>query len=62
MLTKDEIKNLDRANLDKEISQAHQDLFQLKAKISNQSSKETHKSKQLKRHIARLETAKNQLQ
>jgi len=57
-MTFDEIKSMDKAALDKELAKSRQELLKMKLQTGDQSSKETHKVKELRKHIARMETAK----
>lgn len=54
----EEISSLDAASLSKELAKARQELLKMKLHTGDQSSKETHKLKELRKHIARMETAK----
>lgn len=58
MMTFEEISSLDLANLNKELTKSRQELLRMKLQTGEQSSKETHKLKELRKHIARMETAK----
>jgi ribosomal protein L29 len=59
MMTFEEISALDLASLNKELAKSHQELLKMKLHTGDQSSKETHKLKELRKHIARMETAKH---
>lgn len=54
-----EISSLDSAALSKELAKSRQELLKMKLSTGDQSSKETHKLKELRKHIARMETAKH---
>ncbi len=58
MTTYQEISQLDSATLDKDLAKARQELLKMKLLTGDQSSKETHKLRELRKHIARMETAK----
>jgi len=58
MTTFQEISSLDSSALGKELAKARQELLKMRLSTGNQSSKETHKLKELRKHIARMETAK----
>lgn len=53
-----EIHNLSAADLSKELSKSQAELLKAKLKTSSKESKETHKLKSLRKHIARLKTVK----
>lgn len=56
-----EIRNLGAAELNKELAKSQQEMLKLKLKTISRESKETHKLSELRKHIARLQTIKNQL-
>lgn len=53
-----EIRNLSAADLNKELSKSQAELVKSKLKTISKESKETHKVKSLRKHVARLQTAK----
>jgi len=61
MMTIAEIRQMDAGQLAKEITKEKQELLKLKLQTSAAQSKETHKLKELRRHIARMQTVKTEL-
>lgn len=62
MMTKDEMKGLDAAAIDKELAKSRQELLKTKLQTVDQTSKETHLLKAHRKQIARLETLKGSKQ
>ena len=60
-MTTAEIRQMDVAQLSKEITKEKQELLKMKLQTGSAQSKETHKLKDLRRHIARMQTIKNEL-
>ena len=61
MLTLEEIRQMDLAQLNKEVLKLKQELLKMKLSTSAAQSKETHKLKELRRQIAWIETVKTEL-
>ena len=59
MLTPEEIKKIDPAELHKELQKARHELVKVKMKLIDQSSKEIHKLREIKRYIAQIQTFQN---
>lgn len=59
-MTIEEMRKMSSAELDKEIAKLKMDLLKSKLQTSSQNSKETHLLRQLRQHIARLQTVKNE--
>jgi ribosomal protein L29 len=55
-----EMRKMSVADLDKEIAKSKMELLKTKLQTSSQNSKATHLLKQLRQHIARLQTAKKE--
>lgn len=56
-----DIKQMDIAELTKEIAKLKQELLKMKLQTGTAQSKETHKLKELRKTIARMQTVKNEL-
>ncbi len=61
MTTIEEIKQMDLNQLGREITKEKQELLKLKLQTGAAQSKETHKLKGLRRHIARMQTIRTSL-
>ncbi|MBD3270874.1 50S ribosomal protein L29 [Candidatus Peregrinibacteria bacterium] len=60
MLTTQELRKLDKNDLEKEISKAQNELAKVKIQVVDQNLNQSHKIKQLKRFIARAKTIGNE--
>lgn len=60
-MTTAEIRQMDREQLTKEIAKQKQEYHKLKLQTGSAQSKETHKLKEIRRHIARMQTIKDEL-
>ena len=56
-----DIKQMDLADLSKEIAKQKQELLKMKLQTGTAQSKETHKLKELRKLIARMQTVKKEL-
>jgi len=57
MLTLEEIKKTGSPEIARELSKSRHEMIKIKLKLIDQSSKEIHKYKLLKKYIAQLETS-----
>lgn len=60
MVTKDELKKMKAADLDKEIAELTTERLRLRLAVSTRQSAETDKLKKMRKNIARAKTLKHQ--
>lgn len=59
-MTTSEIRQLSDKELNQELNQALQKLLVIKMNVEENASKENHKIRSLKRHVARIKTVQNE--
>lgn len=59
-MTVAEMRKMSLTEIDKEIAKCKMDLLKMKLQTTAQNSKETHILKELRQHVAKLQTVKNE--